>query len=54
LGGIEDALRHQVLPALGDLRRSRARAGAFAACVARVVAEATIFATNAEACTQRT
>ncbi len=55
--GIEDAIRHQVLPALGDLRRAHARGAAchaLAACGVRVATEATICANDAEACAQRT
>jgi hypothetical protein len=57
LVGIEDALRHQVLPALGDLRRARARAAAshaLEACGARVAVEASIIANDAEECARRT
>jgi hypothetical protein len=57
LVGIEDALRHQVLPALGDLRRARARAAAghaLKACGARVAVEASLIASDADECAQRT
>jgi predicted DNA-binding protein len=56
LGEVEEATRHQVLPALGDLRRAHARAAvchALSACGARVAAEATIYANDAEACAHR-
>jgi hypothetical protein len=55
--GTEDAIRHQVLPALGDLRRADARGAAchaLGACVAHLAVEASIIANDAEECARRT